>query len=105
LEPALADSAWQGVALRDVLTMSSGVRFDETYDQPDTDIARFSRPWTRQQGTLLGALQQITAREGPAGERFHYVSANTQVLAQVLRRATGRPLADYVSEKIWLPMG
>ena len=104
-EPALADSAWKGVALRHVLNMASGVHFDETYDRPDTDIARLSRAWTRQQGSLLAGLQTVNTRDAPPGDRFKYVSANTQVLAQVLARATGRPLADYVSEKIWAPMG
>jgi CubicO group peptidase (beta-lactamase class C family) len=44
-------------------------------------------------------------RDRPAGERFSYSSAETQVLGLVLRAATGRPLADYLSEKIWQPMG
>lgn len=104
-EPALAESAWKGVALRQVLTMSSGVRFDETYDQPDADIARLSRTWSRQQGSLLEALGTIRQRDAAPGERFKYVSAETQVLAQVLVRATGRPLAEYVGEKLWAPMG
>jgi CubicO group peptidase (beta-lactamase class C family) len=105
LEPALAGTAWKGVALRQVLNMASGVRFDETYDKPDNDIARLSRAWARQEGSLLAGLQRLTEREAAPGARFHYVSAETQVLAQVLIRATGRPLADYVSEKIWAPMG
>ena len=104
-EPALADTAWKGVALRHVLNMASGVRFDETYDKADTDIARLSRAWTLQQGSLLGKLHDIQQHDAQPGERFMYVSAETQVLAQVLARATGRPLAAYVSEKLWVPMG
>ncbi|MCU0259375.1 MAG: beta-lactamase family protein [Solirubrobacteraceae bacterium] len=104
-EPALAASAWRGVPLRHVLTMASGVRFDETYDRADTDIARLSRAWTRQEGTLLERLAAIGAREAAPGERFAYASVETQVLGQVLARATGTPLADYVSERIWRPMG
>jgi CubicO group peptidase (beta-lactamase class C family) len=105
IDPALAGTAWKGVALRQVLNMASGVRFDETYDKPDTDIARLSRAWARQDGSLLAGLQRLTERDAAPGERFHYVSAETQVLAQVLVRATGRTLADYVGEKIWTPMG
>ena len=105
IEPALAGTAWKGVALRQVLNMASGVRFDETYDKPDTDIARLSRAWTRQDGSLAAGLQRLTERDTAPGERFHYISAETQVLTQVLIRATGRPLADYVGEKIWTPMG
>jgi CubicO group peptidase (beta-lactamase class C family) len=54
---------------------------------------------------LLGELQTFKVREAAPGQRFKYISADTQVLAQVLARATGRPLAEYVSEKIWTPMG
>lgn len=104
-EPALAGTAWQGVSLRQVLNMASGVRFDETYDKAGTDIARLSLPWTRQQGGLLETVISFKARDTEPGARFHYVSAETVVLAQVLKRATGRQLADYVSEKIWSPMG
>jgi len=103
-EAALADTAWQGVAVRHVLNMASGVQFDETYDRADSDIAKLSRAWTRQ-GSLLGELQTFKVREVAPGQRFKYISADTQVLAQVVARATGRPLAEYVSEKIWTPMG
>jgi CubicO group peptidase (beta-lactamase class C family) len=44
-------------------------------------------------------------RDRPAGERFHYSSAETQVLGLVLRAATATPLADYLSAKVWQPMG
>lgn len=104
-EPALARSAWKGVPIRHVLNMASGVRFDETYDKPGTDIARLSRAWTMGEGTLLGKLQGFTATDAAPGDRFKYVSADTQVLGQVLARATGMPLADYVARRIWAPMG
>ncbi len=104
-EPALADTAWKGVAIRHVLNMSSGVRFDETYDKPNTDIAALSRTWVRQGGGLLAALGRFQDRDAAAGDRFKYISADTQVLAQVLTRAVGRPLADYVSDKLWQPLG
>ena len=104
-EPALADTAWKGVAIRHVLNMSSGVRFDETYDKPNTDIAALSRTWVRQGGGLLAALGRFQDRDAAAGDRFKYISADTQVLAQVLTRAVGQPLADYVSDKLWQPLG
>lgn len=104
-EPALAQTAWKGVPIRHVLNMASGVRFDETYDRRDTDIARLSRPWTMQEGGLLDALQTLQARENPPGDKFRYISADTQVLAQVLAAATGQPLANYVGARLWGPMG
>ena len=104
-EPALADSAWKGVSVRHVLNMASGVRFDETYDRNDSDIAHLSRPWTRREGKLLDRLNTFDQRDAAPGERFKYISADTQVLGLVLARATGRTVAQYVGEKIWTPMG
>ena len=104
-EPFLAQSAWKGVSIRHALNMSSGVKFDETYNLPGADVAVFSRPWSRQEGSFQEALQNLKETEAAPGRRFKYISSDTQALAQVLVKATGRPLADYVSEKIWGPMG
>jgi CubicO group peptidase (beta-lactamase class C family) len=91
--------------LRHLLTMSSGVRFTETYSGSD-DVATLARL------SLLGesdggaaTVMPFRTRDRPAGEKFHYSSAETQVLGLVLRAATGKPLAEYLSEKIWQPMG
>lgn len=51
------------------------------------------------------SVLSFTRRERPVGEKFGYASAETQVLALVLREASGMPLAEYLSEKIWQPMG
>ena len=104
-EPALADSAWKGVSVRHVLNMASGVRFDETYERSDSDIAKLSRPWTRHEGKFVDMLKTYHERDAAPGERFKYISADTQVLGLVLARATGRTVAQYVGEKIWTPMG
>ena len=47
----------------------------------------------------------FTRRERPAGEKFSYSSGESQVLGLVLRAAVGKPLTEYLSEKIWQPMG
>lgn len=105
-EPALAETPWQGVPIRHVLNMASGVAFDETYDKPGTDIARLSAAWAAPAaGSLLQALGRVKGNEAKPGERFKYISADTQVLGQVLVKATGQTLTDYVSQKIWAPMG
>jgi CubicO group peptidase (beta-lactamase class C family) len=74
--------------------------------------------WDRDQGlrlienTLSGAtgggaeaMLSFNERDAPAGTRFHYASGDSEVLGLVLRAAVGRPLAQYLSEKIWQPMG
>lgn len=104
-EPGLAASAWKGVSIRQALNMASGVRFDEAYDKPGSDIARFSRAWTRGEGRFIDALGAMEQRDAEPGSRFKYSSADSQALGQALAAAVGRPLADYVSEKLWVPMG
>ncbi len=103
--PELRDTPYGQTRLRHLLTMSSGVRFSETYSGFD-DVALLGRL------SLLGesaggaaTVMPFRTRERPSGERFDYASADTQVLGLVLRGATGRALADYLSEKIWQPMG
>jgi CubicO group peptidase (beta-lactamase class C family) len=91
--------------IRHLLTMSSGVRFSETYSGSD-DVA------TLAQLSFLGeseggaaTVSPFRTRERPPGQKFSYSSGDSQVLGLVLRAATGKPLADYLSEKIWKPMG
>ena len=44
-------------------------------------------------------------REAPAGTRWHYSTGETNLVGVLLTRATGQPLASYLSEKIWKPAG
>lgn len=103
--PELAGTPYGETKIRHLLTMSSGVRFVETYSGSD-DIATLARLSVlgESEGGVATVLP-FRARERAAGERFQYSSAETQVLGLVLRAATGKPLADYLSEKIWQPMG
>jgi CubicO group peptidase (beta-lactamase class C family) len=92
-------------SLRHLLTMSSGVAFREDYDGKD-DVQVLGRKTFGQQGP--GGAETVATfrtRAAPAGTKFYYASAETQVLGLVLRAAVGKPLAEYLSEKIWQPMG
>ena len=92
-------------SLRHLLTMSSGVKFSEIYDGKD-DVQALGRKTFSQQGPGgADTVSTFRTREAPAGTRFSYASAETQVLGLVLRAAVGKPLAEYLSEKIWQPMG
>ena len=92
-------------SLRHLLQMSSGVRFIEDNSGKD-DVARLSDATYRQLGS--GGIEAVTpfnVRIAPAGTKFYYASAETQVLGLVLRSAVGRPIAVYLQEKIWDPIG
>lgn len=101
--PALKGTAYEGVPLRDVLQMSSGVAFDENYDNPKADVVQLAR--TLVLGGSFNAYAQKLKRAHAPGTVRHYSSFDTQVLAMVLEGATGRRVADYMQEKLWQPMG
>jgi CubicO group peptidase (beta-lactamase class C family) len=100
--PELKGNVYGETAIRNLLRMASGVRFTEDYDGRD-DLAKFSRLQATK-GSIPGLLA-FNGREVPEGERFHYASIETQVLAVVLCAATGKTLSGYLSEKLWQPMG
>ena len=103
--PALKDSPYGETPLRHLLTMSSGVRFTENYSGTDDvfELARLSLLGQSPGG--VATVMPFRVRERAAGEKFSYSSAETQVLGLVLRSVTGKPLADVLSERIWIPMG
>jgi len=103
--PELKGHPYGETTLRHLLTMSSGVKFREDYDGKD-DVTVLARKTIFQQGPGgVDTVLSFTDRARPAGEKFYYASAETQVLGLVLRAVTGKPLAEYLSEKIWQPMG
>lgn len=101
--PSLKGSAYDGVRIKDVLQMSSGAAWEENYGDPESDIRRF--------GNILafgGSYEEFlktVRREREPGTFNRYNSAETQVLGLLLVAATGRPVADYMEEKLWQPLG
>src|SRR5436305_1126006 len=81
-----AGSPYGETTIRNVLRMSSGVAFNETYDGKD-DLARFAR--LRGSQGSIEALRAFTEREVGQGTRFHYASSETVILAVLLRAVTG----------------
>lgn len=103
--PELKGQPYGETSLRHLLTMSSGVAFREDYDGRD-DVQALGRKTFSQQGPGgADTVSTFRTRAAPAGTRFYYASAETQVLGLVLRAAVGKPLAEYLSEKVWQPMG
>jgi CubicO group peptidase (beta-lactamase class C family) len=101
--PELMGSGYEGVSIKNVLQMSSGVQFNEDYGDFNSDINRFSRATAF--GTSLDDFSASLVGEREPGTYHHYVSIDTQVLGMVLTRATGKSLTQSLSEKIWQPLG
>jgi CubicO group peptidase (beta-lactamase class C family) len=103
--PGLKGHPYGETPIRHLLTMSSGVKFVEAYTGND-DIMKLARSLLLHQGPGgPQALAPFRERVAPPGKQFSYASSETYVLALVLRAATGRNVAEYLSEKIWQPMG
>jgi CubicO group peptidase (beta-lactamase class C family) len=100
--PELEGSGYDGVPIKHVLQMSSGVGFNEDYGDPFSDINRMGP--TMAVGSLLDFAATLE-RDRPPGTVQHYVSVDTQVLGEILVRATGMDLTAYASEKLWKPLG
>ena len=103
--PGLKGHPYGETSLRHLLTMSSGVKFTERYDGTDDMTVLSAKTFFQKGPGGVDTVLSFTERARPAGERFVYASAETQVRGLVLRAATGKPIADYLSEKIWQPMG
>ena len=110
--PEIADTAYAGATIRDLLDMRAGVLFDEDYlavQGPIVDY-RFAANWNPvprdlDAGDLRSFVSVLNKADGPHNGRFHYVSPNTDLLAWVFERASGMRYADLVSERLWKPLG
>jgi CubicO group peptidase (beta-lactamase class C family) len=103
--PELAGTEYGGTSLRHLLEMSSGVRFIENYSGRD-DAWRLSFDTVVQIGPGgVEAVKRYNERLRRSGNVFSYASVETQVLGLVLKNAVGRPVAEYLQEKIWEPIG
>ena len=101
--PSLDGSGYEGVSIKDVLQMSSGIDFNENYGDFFSDINRLGRAMAF--NTSLDEYVSSLKRKDTPGTYNHYISVNTQVLGMVLREATGQSLTDYLQQKIWQRIG
>ena len=115
--PELAATAYRGATLRQLLDMTSGVRFSEDYTDPlsgmgRADVATGWKPipegvdptvqWPQSTFEMILSLREL---DDVHGRRFAYRSIETDVLAFALERASGRRLAQLLSEEIWQKLG
>jgi len=95
--PSLKGTAYEGATIRNVLNMSSGVKFNEDYLDPKSDINKMGRVLGLGQ-SMDGFTQTLKTRQFEPGTDWQYVSIDTHVLAMVLRKATGKTLHEMFDE-------
>lgn len=103
--PDLKGSAYDGVSVRQLLMMSSGVKWNEDYADPKSDVALASTTVPEPGVNPLVSYMRKLPRENTPGSTFHYNTGETDMVGILVANATGRSLADYASEKIWKPAG
>ncbi|TWU28532.1 serine hydrolase domain-containing protein [Bythopirellula polymerisocia] len=103
--PSLSGSAYDGVTIRDVLMMSSGVGWSEEYTDPASDRRRLLEAQIAQVPGGALAVMKSLPRVAEPGTVNNYNTGETQVAAEVLRGAVGQTLAKYLSERIWSKFG
>jgi len=101
--PDFKGAGYEGVRIKDILQMSSGVDFNEDYADPKSDINRFGRATAR--GSSFRDFAKSLERGREPGTYHHYVSIDTQVLGFLLAEVTGMPLKEYLYKKIWNKIG
>lgn len=103
--PELAGTVYDGVTVEQIIAMTSGVDWNETYTDPASDRRRMLDAQIAQEpGAILTLMGQL-ARHSPPGTRWNYSTGETHIAGALVHAATGKWLADYASQKLWIPLG
>lgn len=103
--PELKDSAYDEVSVRQLLTMTSGVQWNEDYADPNSDVAKFNNHQPEAGVEALVSYMRQLPRAAPAGTRWLYSTGETNLVGTLVQQATQKPLATYLAEKVWGPAG
>ncbi len=103
--PALKGGAYEGVSVRNVIQMASGVKWDETYTDPKSDRRKLLDVQLQLKPGSILAFMNALPRAGAPGTIWNYNTGETFVVGAVLEAATHKPLAEYLTEKIWSRWG
>ncbi len=103
--PDLKGSAYDSVTIRHLLTMTTGVKWNEVYTDPTADIVRFyTQPVDSGINETVSYMRHLPAEAAP-GKKWVYKTGETHLLGVLVSAATGKTLSDYLSQKIWAPYG
>jgi CubicO group peptidase (beta-lactamase class C family) len=103
--PRFRGTAYDGVTVKHLLQMTSGVKWNETYTDPDSDRRHMLEAQIGQQPGAILDLMAALPRAAEPGTRWNYSTGETQVAGALVQAATGKAVADYLSEKIWSKLG
>ncbi len=103
--PDLRGSAYDDVTIRQLMMMSSGVRWNEDYEDPAADVAQFNKAKPDPGVDATVSYLRKLPRAHPPGTVWHYNTGETNLIGVLVSSATKKPLSTYLQEKIWQPAG
>ncbi|HXP64675.1 MAG TPA: serine hydrolase [Steroidobacteraceae bacterium] len=103
--PELKGSAYEGVTVRQLLMMSSGVKWNEDYTDPKSDVAQAGFTGSEPGMDPLVSYMRHLPRDAEPGTKWHYDTGETDMVGIMVANAVGESLSQYLSEKIWSSYG
>lgn len=103
--PGLKDSDYEGVTVEQLLTMTSGIAWNEDYSDPTSDVAMIRAEKSVNGSDPIVTYMAKLKREAEPGTKWVYKTGETNLVGSLVSAATGKTLAEYLSEKIWSPYG
>ncbi len=97
--PELTSPGLEKVTIGDLLSMRSGIRFDESYFNPFGDVAKYYYG-----SNLKKYITKLRMKDEP-DKTFNYTSVNSQLLTMIVERAVHKSLAAYMEDKVWRHIG
>jgi CubicO group peptidase (beta-lactamase class C family) len=103
--PDLKGSVYDDVTIKQLLTMTSGVKWNEDYADPKSDVALFNAHKAEPGVDVTVSYMRKLKREAAPGTKWAYKTGETNLIGVLVSSATKKNLSDYLSEKIWRPFG
>ena len=103
--PQLKGGAYEGVSIRNILQMASGVKWDETYTDPKSDRRKLLELQLAQKSGAIVSYMNALPRAGAPGSIWNYSTGESFLVGALLEGATHKPLATYLSETLWSRLG
>jgi CubicO group peptidase (beta-lactamase class C family) len=103
--PELKGSAYDGVTVKELLMMSSGVKWNEDYTDAKSDVAQAGFVGSEPGMDALVSYMRHLPRDAEPGTKWHYDTGETDMVGIMVSNAVGKPLSQYLSEKVWTTYG
>lgn len=103
--PELDGYDYGDVTVRQLLTMTSGIDWSEDYEDPNSDVAQmYQGDCVGDEAHILTYMKELKQKHTP-GEHWNYSTGETDLVGILIQKASGKSLAEYLSEHVWVPFG